>query len=87
MNARQMVKYRKKRFFFKSSLWEENRWGTIVISFDYIYIYCILMENFETRFYLFATKSTKELFINAKVSTRVRRFESLSRDRGGVARR
>lgn len=42
MNARQMVKYRKKRFFFKSSLWEnlfeENRWGTIVISFDYIYI-------------------------------------------------
>ena len=45
------------------------------------------MENFETRFYLFATKSTKELFINAKVSTRVRRFESSSRDRGGVARR
>lgn len=38
MNARQMVKYRKKRFFFKSSLWKENRWGTIVISFDYIYI-------------------------------------------------
>lgn len=31
----------------------------------HIYIYCILMENFETRFYLFATKSTKELFINA----------------------
>lgn len=56
MNARQMVKYRKKRFFFNSSLWEENRWGTIVISFDYIYIYCILMENFETRFYLLYKK-------------------------------
>lgn len=45
MNARQMVKYRKKRFFFNSSLWEENRWGTIVISFDYIYIYILYIDG------------------------------------------
>lgn len=50
------------------------------------YMY-VLMENFEIRS-IHGRKSTKELFINAKVSTRVRRFESSSRDRGvEVARR